>query len=127
MSRPNHCQVKVHCIHTNRAYDTSTWRDYCQCHGIIHELTTPYSSAQNGLAERAICTTIDNIRTLLWDSDLSHSYWAEATSYSVHTHNLIPSRHYPARIPLEFLQMSLIFRSLAPNAGLKFQSSMVYK
>ena len=42
---------KVRCIRTDRAYDTSAWKDYCQRHGIIHEFTAPYSSTQNGLAE----------------------------------------------------------------------------
>ena len=32
-----------------------------------------------------------------------HSYWAEATSYSVDTRNLIPSRRHPMKIPLESL------------------------
>jgi len=92
---------KVRHICTNQAFDTSAWRDYCQCHEIIHKFTAPYSSVQNGLAERAICTTIDNVRTLLRDSRLGHSYWAEAASYSVDTRNLIPSRRHPAKIPLE--------------------------
>jgi len=94
---------KVRRIHTDRAYDSSAWKDYCQSRAIIHELTAPYSSAQNGLAERAIRTTMDDVRTLLRDSDLGHSYWAEAASYSVHTRNLIPSRRHPAKIPLESL------------------------
>ena len=42
---------KVRRIHTDWAYDTSAWRDYCLHHRIIHEFTAPYSSAQNGLAE----------------------------------------------------------------------------
>ncbi len=83
---------KVRRIRTDRAYETSAWNDYCQHHGIIHEFTAPYSSAQNGLAERAICTTMDDVRTLLRDSGLCHSYWVEAASYSVYTRNLIPSR-----------------------------------
>ena len=41
------------------------------------------------------------MRTLLHDSGLSHSYWAEAASYSVFTRNLIPSRHHPGAIPLQ--------------------------
>ena len=92
---------KVRRIRTDRAYDTSAWKDYCQRHGIIHEFTAPYSSAQNGLAERAIRTTMEDVRTLLRDSGLGHSYWAEAASFSVDTRNLIPSRRHPVKIPLE--------------------------
>ena len=57
------CKVRRIC--TDRADDTSAWKDYCQHHAIIHDLTTPYSSAQNGLAECTIRTTMDNVRTLL--------------------------------------------------------------
>ncbi len=81
----------------------SAWREYCQKYGIIHEFTAPYSSAQNGLAERAIRTTMDDVRTLLRDSGLGHSYWVEAAAYSVVTRNLIPSRRHPTKIPLESL------------------------
>ncbi len=44
---------------------------------------------------------MDDVHTLLQDSGLGHSYWAEAASYSVDTHNLIPSHHHPGKIPLE--------------------------
>src|SRR6266511_6169313 len=37
---------KVCRIRMDRAYDTLDWKDYCQHHGIIHEFTAPYSSAQ---------------------------------------------------------------------------------
>jgi hypothetical protein len=63
--------------------------------------TAPYSSAQNGLAERAICTMMDDVQTLLQDSGLGHSYWVEDAAYSVETRNLIPSRRHPMQIPLE--------------------------
>jgi len=92
---------KVRRLRTDRAYDTSAWGDYCQKNGITHEFTAPYSSAQNGLAERAIRTTTDDMRTLLCDSGLGHSYWAEAAAYSIYTRNLIPSCRHPGKIPLE--------------------------
>lgn len=41
------------------------------------------------------------MRTLLRDSDLSHSYWAEAAAFSIDTRNLIPSRRHPSCIPVE--------------------------
>ena len=44
---------------------------------------------------------MDDVRTLLGNLGLSHSYWAEAASYSVFTCNLIPSRRHPGQIPLE--------------------------
>lgn len=44
----------VHRIRSDGAFETATWKDYCQRNGIVHELTAPYSSSQNGLAERTI-------------------------------------------------------------------------
>ena len=83
---------KICRLRTDQAFNSVAWNEYCQRHGITHEFTTPYSSAQNGLAEQAIRTTIDNVCTLLRDSNLGHSYWAEAAAYSINTQNLIPSR-----------------------------------
>ena len=92
---------KIHRLCTDQAFDLANWREYCQAHGIIHELTAPYSSAQNGLAECAIRATMDDVRTLLRDSGLNHSFWAEAAAYSIDTRNLIPSCCHLGQIPLE--------------------------
>ena len=67
----------------------------------MHKFTVPYSSAQNGLTEHAIRTTIDNVHTLLCDSNLGHSYWAGAAAYSINMCNLIPSCWHPGIIPTE--------------------------
>ncbi len=61
----------------------------------------PYSSAENGLAERAIRTTIQDTHALLRDLGLAHKYWAEAAAVSVYIRNLIPSCHHPNTIPAE--------------------------
>lgn len=92
---------KIRRLRTDRAYESAAWEEYCRKYSILHEFTAPYSSAQNGLAERAIRTTMDDVRTLLRDSNLGHSYWAEAAAYSVETRNLIPSRRHPGKVPLE--------------------------
>lgn len=92
---------KVRRLRSDGAFNSGAWMEYYQKHGITHESSAPYSSSQNGLAERAIRTTIDDVRTLLRDSGLGHSYWAEAAAYSVDTRNLIPSRRHPGRIPME--------------------------
>ena len=92
---------KLHRLRTDGAFGSSAWSEYLQKYGIIHEPTAPYSSAQNGLAERAIRTMLEDVHTLLRDSGLGHSYWAEAAAYSIDNRNLIPSRWHPGKIPLE--------------------------
>ena len=44
---------------------------------------------------------MDDVRTLLSNSRLGHSYWAEAATFSVDTQNLLPSCCHPKSIPLE--------------------------
>ena len=63
---------KIRHVRTDRAFESKAWEDYCQLHGITHEFTAPYSSTQNGLAERAIRTTIDDVRTLLIGNGTGH-------------------------------------------------------
>ena len=92
---------KICCLWTDQAFESIAWKEYCQRHGIMHKFMAPYSSAQNGLDECAIRTTIDDVHTLLHDSNISHLYWAEAAAYFIKTHNLIPSRHHPGQIPTE--------------------------
>ena len=92
---------KIRRLRSDSAFDMTTWKEYCQQRGIIQEFSAPYSSSQNRLAEHAIRTTIEDVRTLLRDSGLSHSYWAEVAAYSIYTQNLIPSRRTPGRILLE--------------------------
>lgn len=88
-------------VRSDGAFDTGAWRNYDQTHGLTHEFSAPYSSSQNGLAERAIRMTTDDVCTLLRDSGLGHSYWAEAAAFSIYTRNLIPSRRHPNQVPLE--------------------------
>ncbi len=47
-------------------------------HRIILELMALHSSTQNGLAEQAIHTIMEDTHALLSDSGLADHYWAEA-------------------------------------------------
>ncbi|SJK98299.1 uncharacterized protein ARMOST_01564 [Armillaria ostoyae] len=88
-------------VKADHAFARTKWVDYCAKHGIILELTAPHSSTQNGLAERAICMTMEDTRVLLSDSGLADCYWAEAAAMSIFTQNLTPSRRHPGKIPAE--------------------------
>ncbi len=76
-------------------------RDYCQEHGIVIHTTTPYAHASNGVAERSNRTILEGVRTVLSDSGLPPSLWAEAAAYGVYTRNLIPSSRHPDKIPAQ--------------------------
>jgi len=56
-------------------------------HGISHVMVAPDAHAQNGRVERAHLTILDDVRTLLLQSGLPPSYWAEAANYSVYVRN----------------------------------------
>lgn len=88
-------------VRTDNAFNSAEWTAYFATHGIIHETTAPYSSAENGLAERAIRTATEDIRTLLDDSGLPETYWAAAGACANRVRNLMPSRRHPGKIPQE--------------------------
>ncbi len=92
---------KVKRVRADRAFAGAKWVQYCTEHGILLELTAPHSSAQNGLAERALRTTMEDTRALLSDSGLADRYWAEAASMSIFTRNLAPSSRHPGVVPAE--------------------------
>ncbi|EMS54188.1 Putative late blight resistance protein-like protein R1B-14 [Triticum urartu] len=61
-----------------REFDNSRNRAFFLAHGILLRFSCPYTSPQNGKAERSLRTNNDIIRTLLIQSSMPSSYWVEA-------------------------------------------------
>ena len=57
--------------------------------GILQESTEPYTSHQNGIAERSIRTTEEAMRTLLPDAKLPIEFWDEAATMDTCLRNRI--------------------------------------
>ncbi len=68
----NQMGQKIKHVRTDNTFNSHAWKEYFKTYGIIHEKTVPHSSAQNGLAERAICTIIKDVCASLHNSDLPH-------------------------------------------------------
>ncbi|UYV62499.1 SMG1 [Cordylochernes scorpioides] len=66
--------------------------DFLNQSGIKHQLTVPYSPAQNGVAERKNRSLMEMTRCMLFDSGLPQSLWAEAVTTANYLHNRIPSK-----------------------------------
>ncbi|KAG7599301.1 Integrase catalytic core [Arabidopsis suecica] len=64
----------------------------CQESGIHHEITTPYSPQQNGIAERRNRTLVEMARSMIEEKKLSNKFWAEAIATSTYLENRLPSK-----------------------------------
>lgn len=69
--------------------------------GMIHELTCPFSPQQNGRIERDMRTLLEAVTTVLIDSKLKQTFWAEALSYVVYTLNRVSKSSIDGKTPFE--------------------------
>jgi hypothetical protein len=66
-------------------------------------MSCPYTSSQNGKAERMIHMTNDTIRTLLLQAHLPARFWAEGLHTSTYLLNRLPSTACPTPTPHQAL------------------------
>lgn len=77
-------------------------QDYLADNGIQHQCTTGYCPEQNGVAERQNRTLMEATRTVLAESGLPLSFWAEAIKYIAFVNNRIINRKH-GKTPLELM------------------------
>jgi transposase InsO family protein len=94
-------RLKIIRVDHGREFDNELVREYCTSNGIVIEFNTPYSSAANGVAERANRTVIEGVRAFLEESGLPPSFWAEAAATFCYVDGFVPSSRFPDDIPVE--------------------------
>ncbi|KAI3805317.1 hypothetical protein L1987_27575 [Smallanthus sonchifolius] len=62
---------------------------FCLQKGIHHEFSAPYVPQQNGVAERKNMTLVETARTMLADSKLLVTFWAEPVNTACHVLNRV--------------------------------------
>jgi hypothetical protein len=72
-------------------YTSSFFQAFLSKHGIIHRKSCPYTTQQNGLAERKLRHILETGLTLLAYSHLSNRYWVDAFLTSVFLINRLPT------------------------------------
>ena len=80
------------CDNGRGEYDNHLFQEYIASKGITYEPSAPYIQHQNGVSERIIHTIMDRARTILLESQLNDSFWAEALNTSVYLHNHSPTQ-----------------------------------
>jgi len=92
---------KLLCIRTDEGpeFCNTLWSTYLTEHGIVHEMTTAYSSESNGVVEHSNQTIIERTRVLLNDSGLPHSMWCEVAATIIYLKDFIPTTCHPDTTP----------------------------
>jgi transposase InsO family protein len=73
-------------------YLSQEFESYLQSKEINHELSAPYSPAQNGIAEILNRTLTESARAMMSQAGLSEHYWAETVATAAYLRNIIPTR-----------------------------------
>ena len=99
----NECGCSIGTLRTDNGgeYLSKEFDSYLQSKGINHELSAPYSPAQNGVAERFNRTLMESARTMMAQAELPECYWAEAVATATYLRNRVPTRSLKSTTPYE--------------------------
>ena len=75
-----------------KEFDNLPFRTFLSHHGTIFCLTCPYTSQQNGRAERVLRTLNDCVRTLLFHANVPPRFWSDALATTSLLLNIRPCR-----------------------------------
>jgi hypothetical protein len=72
-------------------YTSTQFQSFLSNNGIVHRKSCPYTSQQNGLAERKLRHILETRLTLLVHSHLSNRYWVDAFLTAIYVINRLPT------------------------------------
>ena len=75
-----------------REFDNLRARSFFLSHGIHLRMSCPYTSAQNGKAERIIRATNNVVRSLLFHARVPPHFWAAALGTATYLLNILPTK-----------------------------------
>jgi transposase InsO family protein len=84
-----------------KEYVNQEFKNYLIENGIVHELTSTYTPALNGIAERENRTLVEMARAILITKELPLRLWAEAVNTAAYITNRVPSRKETDTTPYE--------------------------
>jgi len=86
-----------------KEFDNQVLRNFFTSRGILFRLSCPYTSPQNGKAERILRTLNDCTRTLLLQASMPYRFWAEALATAAYLLNRRPCKATIAISPFQKL------------------------
>lgn len=84
-------------------FDNLSFRQLATNTGMTFRFSCPYTSSQNGKAERQIRTINNSIRTLLAHASVPLAFWHHALHMVTYLLNILPKKHLSYQSPLRCL------------------------
>jgi histone deacetylase 1/2 len=101
------CTIKALQCDNGREFDNSNSRAFFLTNGVSLRMSCPYTSPQNGKAERMLRTANNVTRTLLFQASMPPAYWADALATATHIINRLPTKTLNMSTPFFALYGSL--------------------
>ncbi|KAK8937455.1 hypothetical protein KSP39_PZI012258 [Platanthera zijinensis] len=83
--------IKTFQCDNGREYDNTLFHTLGAQHGMQLRFSCPYTSSQNGEAERMIRTLNNMSRTLLIHASMPPTYWPHSLQMAAYLHNILPT------------------------------------
>ncbi|GJU64810.1 putative ribonuclease H-like domain-containing protein [Tanacetum coccineum] len=83
-------KVKVIRCDNGTEFKNKEMNQFCEMKGILRQFSVARTPQQNGVAERRNRTLIEAARTMLADSKLPTTFWAEAVNTACYVQNRVP-------------------------------------
>src|SRR6185369_17901509 len=85
-------EIKAMRFNGGKEYINQKVKDFLAKNGTQIEITAPYSSPQNGVAECLNRTLIEHVHTILIEHNLPKFLWPEAVAYATYLKNCSSTR-----------------------------------
>jgi len=93
--------IKVLRTYGGGEYTSKEFEAFRTSHGVVHEVTAPYTPQHNGLAKRRNMTLINMTRSMLKQKNLPHKFWGETVTTSAYILNKCPTKKLKLKVPEE--------------------------
>jgi hypothetical protein len=87
-----HRTIKAVQCDNGREFNNATSRAFFTTKGVLLRMSCPYTSPQNGKAERILRTINNMLRSLLFQASISARYWVEGIHTTTYLLNCLPTK-----------------------------------
>ena len=101
MEKESEKSIKILRTYGGGEYTSKEFEAFCTNHGVVHEVTAPYTPQHNGPAERRNRTLLNMTRSMLKQKNLPHKFWGEAVTTTAYILNKCPTKKLKLKVPEE--------------------------